>query len=141
MYASQRPPTTRHLTDTGSLLLQDLGDRLGLKLHMPEGALGLTDEDGNTWFIEITADGQFWIIHSILLEHSNATPEMLLHLLRLNGRIELMKGASICLGIETDTIRLYVALRQDDLNAGSFEAALTHMRQLHSELLRKELHA
>jgi hypothetical protein len=139
MSVPQRLSSNDHLSNANKLLLQDLGERLGLPLLMPERALRLTDEDGNTCILEITEDGQFWVIHSVLHENSQITPAMLAHYLRLNSSIELMKGASVCLEADTETIRLCMVLPEQRLTTESFENALMHITQLCGELMTADI--
>jgi hypothetical protein len=123
-----------HLSPSNHLLLSDLGRLLGLTLSMPDGALRLIAATGQEWFLEITADGGLWIIHTELAKRSHATPALLESYLQSNSRIELMRGATICIEPQTNTVRLTNAIRAEHLDIRSLEDTLAHMKQLHEEL-------
>ena len=122
-----------HLSLGNRLLLQDLGERLGLTLSMPDGAVRLSMEDGPDWFLEITEDGALWIIHAEICKCVDTTPAMLDAYLRLNGQIALMRGAAVCIESGSDTVRLYAAIKAEQLDIGTLESAFAHLMLLYRE--------
>jgi hypothetical protein len=123
-----------HLSARARLLLQDFGQRLGLTLIMPDGALVLTTGSGPDWHLEITANGAFWIIHVLLCRSADATPAMLERYLRLNGQIDHMRGASICIEEGSNTVRLYLAMAAEHVEVDALESTFAHLIQLHDAL-------
>jgi hypothetical protein len=122
-----------HLSLANRLLLQDLGQRLGLTLAMPEGAVCLTADTGAELFLEITDDGALWIIHTEICARADTTPAMLDAYLRLNGQVALMRGAAICIEDTTDTVRLYAAINAERLDIETLENTFAHLTRLHRE--------
>jgi predicted signal transduction protein with EAL and GGDEF domain len=122
-----------HLSLANRLLLQDLGQRLGLTLAMPAGAVRLTADTGVELFLEITEDDALWVIHTEICAHADTTPAMLDAYLRLNGKVALMRGAAICIEDTTETVRLYAAINTERLDIETLENTFAHLMHLHRE--------
>lgn len=122
-----------HLSLANRLLLQELGERLGLTLSMPDGAVRLSMDDGPDWFLEITEDGAMWIIHAEICKCVDTTPAMLDAYLRLNGQIALMRGAAVCIESSSDTVRLYTAIDTERLHIEMLESAFSRLMLLYRE--------
>ena len=122
-----------HLSPGNRLLLQELGERLGLTLSMPDGAVRLSMDDSPDWFLEITEDGAMWIIHAEICKCADTTPAMLDAYLRLNGQISLMRGAAICIESGSDTVRLYAAINTEQLDIEMLESAFSRLMLLYRE--------
>ena len=53
--------------------------------------------------------------------------------LRLNGQIALMRGAAVCIESGSDTVRLYAAIKAEQLDIGTLESAFAHLMLLYRE--------
>lgn len=129
------------MSDNIDIVLQDLSKRIHVPLSMVDGALILSTEDGDKVWLEVPPEGALIVIHCSLKEsvtdHTLSLSEMQ-SILKLNSKLNVLKGAWIAMHSETNTLRLCASVPKGFVDAETLEVVLNNVVSL-SKVIKEML--